>query len=143
MQGSQGDQPLADETHLSKYLFIGASLSEPHINGTSARGCAIYIHDITSVPSVCPLLDVRERGAASPVDLSRHKGRVQCTAVACHINKVRGGSTSLEQPAWPGSDARQRRSWPGEWAATELRLNMTTARARSRRRRQANSSGDI
>ena len=85
---------------------------------------------ITSVPSICLLPDVRGHGAVSL--LTSHITKGECTVVACHINKVRGGSTSLEQPAWQGPDARQRRSWLGEWAATELHLNMTTACARSR-----------
>ena len=72
---------------------------------------------ITSVPFVCLLPDVRGRGAASP--LTSHVTKGECTAVACHINKVRRSNIART--------ARQRRSWLGEWAATKLRLNMTTA----------------
>ena len=79
---------------------------------------------ITSVPSVC-LSVARCPGAwrGVPVDLTRHKGRsrsrVVCTAVACHINKVRQSNIART--------ARQRGSWLGKWAAAKLRLNMTTA----------------
>ena len=94
------------------------------------------IYMITSVPSVhpcvCLLPDVRGRGAASPLTLHVTKGGrgrgyrhryniygIGCTAVACHINKVRRSNIART--------ARQRRSWLGEWAATKLGLNMTTA----------------
>ena len=69
------------------------------------------------------LPDVRGHGAASPFPSHVTKGGrgygSGCTAVACHINKVRQSNIART--------ARQRRSWLGEWAATKLRLNITTA----------------
>ena len=83
--------------------------------------CPASIYMITCVRAVRPLPDVRGRGAASPLTSHVTKGGrgYGCTAVACHINKFRRSNIART--------ARQRRSWLGEWAATKLRLNMTTA----------------
>ena len=57
-----------------------------------------------------------------PVDFAHHKGRLRVGTGALQwrvINKVRRSNIART--------ARQRRSWLGEWAATKLRLNMTTA----------------
>ena len=107
-----------DPIALSIVTHISTGLSaRSEASAAEGRTC-LSIYMITSVPSVCP---GARRGV--PVDLARHKGRsrsrVGCTAVACHINNVRRSNIPRT--------ARQRRSWLGEWAATKLGLNMTTA----------------
>ena len=55
--------------------------------------------------------------------------------MACHVNKVRRSNIART--------ARQRRSWLGEWAATKLRLNMTTAPGPGAGVTGKHGSGDI
>ena len=77
-----------------------------------------YLACVPRRPSVAGCPGAR-RGV--PVDLARHKGRSRVRV------RVRVHCMSYKQRSNIARTARQRRSWLGEWAATKLRLNMTTA----------------
>ena len=98
-----------------------AEMERERGGGEGGCWCNLYARLLVCRPSVCLLPDVRGRGAASPLTSHVTKGGRGrgCTAVACHVNKVRRINIART--------ARQRRSWLGEWAATKLRLSMTTA----------------